>query len=179
MRAIPKRLAAPLLAAGLMAGAVSASAVPIFTGGAVLTGAQEVPPNGSTATGSASVVVDDNDDLDPGTNTLSWDLVFQGLTSAIAAAHFHAPAPPGVNAPVRVDIGGSLQGPPGLSGQLLGSAPISEQFVNGIRAGLWYLNIHNATFPGGEIRGQVLPEPGMLALLAAGFGALALRRRRT
>jgi hypothetical protein len=46
-----------------------------------------------------------------------------------------------------------------------------------------YINIHTSAFPGGEIRGLiVVPEPGPLALAAAGasalFGGAWLRRRR-
>ncbi len=53
--------------------------------------------------------------------------------------------------------------------------------IAGMNNGTAYTNIHNATFPGGEIRGQIVPtpEPGTLLLLGTGAAGLAsvLRRR--
>jgi hypothetical protein len=50
-------------------------------------------------------------------------------------------------------------------------------------SGYLYMNVHDSTFPGGEIRGQLLlvPEPSTVALLALGVGGIALQahRRRT
>jgi hypothetical protein len=48
--------------------------------------------------------------------------------------------------------------------------------------GMAYVNIHNSTFPGGEIRGflapAATPEPATLTLLGAGLlGAFGARKR--
>ncbi len=48
----------------------------------------------------------------------------------------------------------------------------------GVESGRAYVNIHDATFPGGEIRGFLVPEPATTGLLAAGLGLVAVARRR-
>ena len=55
----------------------------------------------------------------------------------------------------------------------------NDQQVGDLLAGLWYINIHTADFPGGEIRGQVVPEPDVLSLLLVPLiGLIYVRRRR-
>jgi hypothetical protein len=44
--------------------------------------------------------------FDTDTNTLDLDLTFSRLMSPTTAAHFHAPAAPGVNAPTAVGFAG-------------------------------------------------------------------------
>jgi hypothetical protein len=39
------------------------------------------------------------------------------------------------------------------------SFAISTTQVGYLTSGLLYFNVHSSTFPGGEIRGQILPEP--------------------
>ena len=71
-----------MLVAALMLPAAGTYARPTtFT--ANLTQALEVPPTGSAATGSATVV------LDPAANTLSVHVTFSGLTSPTIMAHIH------------------------------------------------------------------------------------------
>ena len=52
--------------------------------------------------------------------------------------------------------------------------------VNGLNSGLAYVNIHSATFPAGEIRGQisVVPEPSTVLLMACGMIALGIAAGR-
>ncbi len=125
-------------------------------------GGQEVPPSGSPGTGIGDVT------YNQGTGNLDWNITFSGLISPQTAAHFHGPAPFGVNAGVQVGIG--------VGSPAIGNAPISAAQGADLLNGLWYVNIHTQMFPGGEIRGQVVPEPSSLGMLALG-GLLVWRRR--
>ncbi len=131
------------------------SAVPVwaqtFTFTAVLTSGQEPPPNtnDSPAFGVAFVT------FDLGSGALCFSISYEEsmLTSAETAAHFHAPAPPGANAPVVVPLptaGSPKNGcvTPDLTGDQR----------RALFEGRWYVNIHTANHPGGEIRGQVIPH---------------------
>jgi hypothetical protein len=160
-----------------------ASAITIFT--ATLTGSQEVPPNASTATGMGTFVLNDAQ------TELAFTVTYAGLTGGnFSAAHFHAPAPPGMNAGVARGLANPAEtGAPATSGVMSGiwkdtdAAALTATRVSQLFAGTTYFNIHNATFPGGEIRGQILvtPEPTTVTLLlvgAAGLAAVWLRKRR-
>jgi hypothetical protein len=117
----------------------------IFT--ANLTGAQEVPPTGSTATGYSRIFVNES------TLAVSWVVVFNGLSSAQNGAHIHAPAPIGMNAAIIIPfatIGGT-------SGTITGSGTITATQLSQMRQHLAYVNVHSTNFPGGEIRGQLGP----------------------
>lgn len=65
-----------------------------------LTGGQEVPANSSAGLGNLTGTYDDV------TNTLTFTLLFTGLASPTTAAHFHAPAAPGVSAGVVMGLVG-------------------------------------------------------------------------
>ena len=122
--------------------------------------------------------------------TLSFNGSYSGITANMSAGHIHGPAPIGSNTNVVYDLIalGILSGT--TSGTFTGNlnlianpnatySSIPPQIAD-LNAGLWYLNIHNSSFPGGEIRGQILlvPEPSAFALVAIGAGSLFFRLRR-
>jgi hypothetical protein len=97
--------------------------------------------SGGTGTGIGTMT------LDTVTNDLNWNVSHSGLSAAVTAAHFHGPALPDQNAGVQVDIG--------ISSPSIGSTVLTPAQAADLLAGLWYINIHSANFPAGEIRGQV------------------------
>jgi hypothetical protein len=108
---------------------------------AKLSGAAQVPPNSSSGSGTAAIKLDGD--------ILSWVITYSGLTGPVTGAHFHGPAAANANAGVIVPFAGSLGSP------ISGSQKLTPPQIAGLRSGLWYVNLHTAAFPGGEIRGQV------------------------
>jgi hypothetical protein len=88
---------------------------------------------------------------DMATRELSWDIAYEGLSSAVTMMHFHGPALPGANAGVAVN----LEPISGIGTPQSGSAILTEEQANQLLAGEMYLNIHTQNNPGGEIRGQL------------------------
>jgi CHRD domain len=131
--------------ATLVLGAVVAFAGPACaeTYKVTLDGKSEVPPTTSAGSGSADV------DYDPATKKLTWKLTYSGLTGPASAAHFHGPADVGKNAGVKVAI------PNATSSPAEGSATLTDEQAADFVAGKYYINVHTAANPGGEIRGQV------------------------
>ena len=138
------RYTATLALAALLAFSVPAVADTGFV--ANINSAQEVPANTSTATGNGYFV------LNNAQTSLSYNISFTGLTGNHTAAHIHGPAAPGVNAGVRFTL--SLGG--GASGNFAGNWTIPPGDVTSLLNQLLYVNIHTATYPGGEIRGQIV-----------------------
>ena len=103
----------------------------------------EVPPNTSAGTGTADV------DYDAASKKLTWKLTYSGLSGPATAAHFHGPAEAGKNAGVKVPI------PNATSSPAEGSAILTDEQAADLTAGKYYINVHTAANPGGEIRGQV------------------------
>ncbi|HVP38381.1 MAG TPA: CHRD domain-containing protein [Candidatus Saccharimonadales bacterium] len=149
----------------LLAAVPAAHASTLFI--ANLDGAQE--PSASTATGYGTVVL--NDAMTMITVDESWTGLIGGPATA---SHIHGAAPPGANAPVLFPFAGV---PAATSGSIPEQTfAITPTQVGWLQSGLLYFNIHDAQFPGGEIRGQIyaaVPDAGTLPLVAAGLVALA------
>jgi len=114
---------------------------------AKLSGANEVPANTSMGSGALEAT------LDKQTNLLSWTLTYSGLTGPVKAGHFHGPAAAGANAGVALGFTGNLESP------IKGSATLTATQLDDLKAGKWYVNLHTAANPGGEVRGQVMSAP--------------------
>ncbi len=110
----------------------------VFT--ANLNSAQETPPNNSTATGTATLL------LSPDEQTARVSLNFTGLSSAETAAHIHGPAAPGVVGNVLFPL------PNGSFTDFLISPSAAD--VQNLKNGQLYINVHSSNFLNGEIRGQ-------------------------
>lgn len=114
---------------------------------AVLDGANEVP---AVASGGRGLFVANL----TGT-TIDFNMVFQGLSSPVTGAHIHN-APAGSNGGVIIDLNDFLFG-----NVITGSVDLVD-FIAALRAGELYVNVHTVDHPGGEIRGQLLLEEGLL-----------------
>ncbi len=105
-----------------------------------MTGSQ-VSGSASTATGTALLFYDDVDKV------LSYNVIHN--VQNVVGAHFHGPAAPGVEANIMF----ALKNDNALRGKL---SEISDSQITSLLAGTWYILIHSATYPAGEIRGQIL-----------------------
>ncbi|KIC90824.1 hypothetical protein HY58_07155 [Flavihumibacter sp. ZG627] len=118
-----------------------------------MSGLQEVPSNPSPATGEFTVVYNTR------TKILELDMTWQGLLSDATASHIHGPAAPGVNGGVVIPL---LGVPPGTTSSSFSADLLTTNFASFVEAdllnGLYYINIHTPSYPGGEIRGQILFE---------------------
>ena len=111
---------------------------------AVLQGAQEVPANASTATGNVSVL------LDKITREVYVTGSFSGLAAPASAAHLHHGLT-GTSGPNIVNLSATNA----ISGTITGNAIVRSTFADSLINGLVYANLHNSSFTGGELRGQL------------------------
>ena len=167
---------------------------------AVLTPGQETGavnlPNGETPSGFGTVMFDDM------TNVLKADLQWSGLTGMGMQAHIHCcAASVSTNAGIAVDLwlmndAFGPQPPTGMFSRtwdLDTDNPFRANFRSGLTVlekwevlssafdqmgGIAYFNIHTELNPGGEIRGNIVPEPSTWILMASAIGVFAVRRYR-
>jgi hypothetical protein len=137
---------------------------------ATLSGANEVPPVSTTATGTATLTVSGQQ--------ITYTVNVTNLQNALVA-HIHI-APTGQNGPVRLNLCGTGAPQPdcisgtgvlatGTNGTTVGTPPITfDSLLSAMRTGGAYVNVHTSApgctagtpgcNPGGEIRGQVVAE---------------------
>lgn len=172
--------------------AISTAHFEIFAGS--LMGISEVPPNASPGTGFTTVTIDM--DL----ITMRVESTFSGLTGTTTASHIHVGGGPGTNGGVASQTPSFIGFPLGVTSgnfdatynMALASSynptfiannggTVSNAFnalVNALRQGRAYHNIHTSTFPGGEIRADLVPVPEPASMSALALGAAAMLRRR-
>jgi len=136
------------LAAGLLT-ALTVAAVAVAADGGrplatTLTGAAEVPgPGDPDGSGTASIR------LNPGQGEVCFELTVSGIAPA-TAAHIHI-GPAGVAGPVVVGLA------PPTSGTSSGCVSADPTLIKAIiqNPEQYYVNVHNAEFPAGAVRGQL------------------------
>ena len=118
-----------------------------------MNGAQETPAVTTAASGTLNAT------YSKVTKTLTYNFTWTGLSGPVTAGHIHGTGEMGIAA-------GVLQGFPGIPHATNWAASGSYSgtlFADGVRikeediiAGRYYVNLHTALRPAGEIRGQIL-----------------------
>lgn len=111
---------------------------------AVINAASETPANASTATGTATLTFN--------TTTKIFSIVvnFTGITAT--AAHIHK-GEVGVPGGVIFGFTAPITSPINYTSAALDASQEAD-----LNANLYYVNIHSAAFPAGEIRGQLIKQ---------------------
>ena len=121
---------------------------------ATLSGVCENPANASPATGTAFFV------LNTAGTTISYNVTYSGLTTPRTASHIHAASCCGVNSGIQLPI--AAAGP--TADNIVGSGPVNATLLAALTSSCVggttqaYVNVHSTQFPGGEIRGQLVPD---------------------
>ena len=139
-----------LLVFALLLTLVALTSVSIVVAGdqplvADLLDSNEVPPSGTGGSGTAVIT------LNQGQGEVCFDITTSGLSGPVIADHIHL-GDAGTNGGVVVSF----------EGQLSGCVSADAALIKAIRQNPtgYYVNLHTALKPGGEVRGQ-LEKPGL------------------
>ena len=111
-----------------------------------LSGAAVVPATASGATGYLEGV------YRPSTQVFEYRLNLVGLSGPVSGGALHGPAAPGGTAPAVSPINIPIYDYTVRDGATLTRDQAAE-----LLAGRWYVSVSTLQYPGGEIRGQLLP----------------------
>ncbi len=108
-----------------------------------ITGAQE-RPNPVNSPGSGTFM----GSIDPTTKVMSYTVTYSGITPV--AGHIHQTTMANGNGPVIFPFPSAA-----LASPIIGTtAPLAQSRIDSMLVGLFYVNLHTAANPGGEIRGN-------------------------
>jgi len=132
-----------------------------------MSGYLEVPSVSTTGRGTIEARIRNGSRID-------YKLTYSGLSNAGTQAHIHF-AQAGVNGGIAAFLcgGGNKPACPGTGGSVSGTIVATDvlavagqgilagefsELTAAMKAGYTYANVHTATFPGGELRGQISPS---------------------
>jgi CHRD domain-containing protein len=147
-----------------------AQAAQMVVRSAILNGAQQNPPVATSASGVGGVVVDPTDTDVNGNIAITGGITFSGLVPTLGGHHIHqAPiGDPTNNGGVIIGLTLAADGqtavvPPGTR--------LTPAQYTALLAGELYFNVHTVANSGGEIRGQINLQGGVISGVATINGA--------
>ena len=144
------------------ASAGRAAEEPKVTLEATLDAAQEVPSPKETMPGAGGSATFEYDETD---KSIAYVVTVTNLTGPAILAHIHQAAP-GTPGPIRITL---------AQDELAGGAPalpVPADLVDPLFDGGTYVNVHTATNPDGEVRGQIHLKPAACSCSSGSAGAL-------
>ncbi len=188
-----KTILTTLLATGSFLASANAAVIQLDlrgkAGNGLLSGNENGTVVGGPFTGGefgSGIFYDDVDNILTLNFTWATASGFTGLSGNATAGHIHGPTADSNAAAFLNNIGvlfGLDSGPTwnnnattgGVTGRTITLTETQEQQL---LAGRFYVNIHTSANPGGEIRGNIIPEPSMALLSLLGCAGMIVRRRR-
>jgi hypothetical protein len=113
---------------------------------ATLSAAAEVPSTDSRGSGYFEAV------YRPSSRIMEYRLNLVGLSGPITTGYLQGPAAPGEIGPQVVPINIPI-----YDNTIWDGVTLTEEQAAQVVAGQWYVNVMTLQYPGGEIRGQLLP----------------------